>query len=46
MLMHTRGTLIMTPQSAMVLAGKQALDYSGAVSARLPTRMRYSKRHV
>ncbi|HET7051407.1 MAG TPA: carboxyl transferase domain-containing protein [Solirubrobacteraceae bacterium] len=33
MLMHTRGALIMTPQSAMVLAGKQSLDYSGAVSA-------------
>ena len=33
MLMHTRGALIMTPQSAMVLAGKQTLDYSGGVSA-------------
>ncbi|MBV8999505.1 MAG: hypothetical protein JO304_10615, partial [Solirubrobacterales bacterium] len=33
MLMHTRGALIMTPQSAMVLAGKEALDYSGGVSA-------------
>ncbi len=33
MLMHTRGTLIMTPQSTMVLAGKEALDYSGGVSA-------------
>jgi acetyl-CoA carboxylase carboxyltransferase component len=33
MLMHTRGALIMTPDSAMVLAGKQALDYSGGVSA-------------
>lgn len=33
MLMHTRGILIMTPQSAMVLTGKQALDYSGSVSA-------------
>ena len=33
MLMHTRGVLIMTPQSAMVLTGKQALDYSGGVSA-------------
>jgi acetyl/propionyl-CoA carboxylase alpha subunit/acetyl-CoA carboxylase carboxyltransferase component len=33
MLMHTRGALIMTPESAMVLAGKQALDYSGGVSA-------------
>ena len=33
MLMHTRGTLIMTPDSAMVLTGKQALDYSGGVSA-------------
>jgi len=31
--MHTRGTLIMTPESAMVLTGKQALDYSGGVSA-------------
>lgn len=33
MLMHTRGILIMVGDSAMVLTGKQALDYSGAVSA-------------
>ena len=33
MLLHTRGILIMTPDSAMVLTGKQALDYSGGVSA-------------
>jgi acetyl-CoA carboxylase carboxyltransferase component len=33
MLMHTRGILIMTPDSSMVLTGKQALDYSGGVSA-------------
>ncbi|WP_168582916.1 carboxyl transferase domain-containing protein [Gephyromycinifex aptenodytis] len=33
MLMHTKGVLIMTPASAMVLTGKQALDFSGAVSA-------------
>jgi acetyl/propionyl-CoA carboxylase alpha subunit/acetyl-CoA carboxylase carboxyltransferase component len=33
MLMHTKGILVMTPASAMVLTGKQALDYSGAVSA-------------
>jgi len=33
MLMHTRGILVMTPDSAMVLTGKQALEYSGAVSA-------------
>ncbi len=33
MLMHTRGILVMTPSSAMVLTGKQALDFSGAVSA-------------
>ncbi len=33
MLMHTKGILIMTPSSAMVLTGKQALDFSGAVSA-------------
>ena len=33
MLMHTKGILIMTPDSAMVLTGKQALDYSGGVSA-------------
>jgi acetyl/propionyl-CoA carboxylase alpha subunit/acetyl-CoA carboxylase carboxyltransferase component len=33
MLMHTRGVLIMTPQSAMVLTGKQSLDFSGGVSA-------------
>lgn len=33
MLMHTSGILVMTPQSAMVLTGKQSLDYSGGVSA-------------
>jgi acetyl/propionyl-CoA carboxylase alpha subunit/acetyl-CoA carboxylase carboxyltransferase component len=33
MLMHTRGVLIMLPDSAMVLTGKQALDFSGGVSA-------------
>ncbi|HEX6557477.1 MAG TPA: carboxyl transferase domain-containing protein [Ktedonobacteraceae bacterium] len=33
MLMHTRGILIMTPNGAMVLTGKQSLDYSGGVSA-------------
>jgi acetyl/propionyl-CoA carboxylase alpha subunit/acetyl-CoA carboxylase carboxyltransferase component len=33
MLMHTRGILIMTPSSAMVLTGKKSLDYSGGVSA-------------
>jgi acetyl-CoA carboxylase carboxyltransferase component len=33
MLMHTRGILIMLPESAMVLTGKQALDFSGGVSA-------------
>ncbi len=33
MLMHTRGILIMTPHGAMVLTGKQSLDYSGGVSA-------------
>ena len=33
MLMHTRGILIMTPTSAMVLTGKKSLDYSGGVSA-------------
>jgi acetyl/propionyl-CoA carboxylase alpha subunit/acetyl-CoA carboxylase carboxyltransferase component len=33
MLMHTRGILVMTPDGAMVLTGKQALDYSGGVSA-------------
>jgi acetyl-CoA carboxylase carboxyltransferase component len=33
MLMHTKGILIMTPESAMVLTGKQSLDYSGGVSA-------------
>ena len=33
MLMHTRGILVMTPESAMVLTGKEALDYSGGVSA-------------
>jgi len=33
MLMHTRGILVMTPVSAMVLTGKNSLDYSGGVSA-------------
>jgi acetyl-CoA carboxylase carboxyltransferase component len=33
MLMHTRGILVMTPDSAMVLTGKHALDFSGGVSA-------------
>ncbi len=33
MLMHTRGILVMTPEASMVLTGKQALDYSGGVSA-------------
>ncbi|MCX6551230.1 MAG: carbamoyl-phosphate synthase subunit L, partial [Acidobacteria bacterium] len=33
MLMHTRGILVMTPEGAMVLTGKMALDYSGSVSA-------------
>ncbi|MFD4369696.1 carboxyl transferase domain-containing protein [Rhodococcus sp. NPDC058521] len=33
MLTHTKGILVMTPDSAMVLTGKQSLDYSGGVSA-------------
>jgi acetyl-CoA carboxylase carboxyltransferase component len=33
MIMHTRGILVMVPESAMVLTGKQALDFSGGVSA-------------
>ena len=33
MLMHTKGILVMTPDSAMVLTGKMSLDYSGGVSA-------------
>jgi acetyl-CoA carboxylase carboxyltransferase component len=33
MLMHTRGILVMTPDAAMVLTGKRALDFSGGVSA-------------
>ncbi|MEV4832447.1 carboxyl transferase domain-containing protein [Micromonospora sp. NPDC049257] len=33
MLMHTRGILVMTPEAAMVLTGKQSLDFSGGVSA-------------
>ncbi|MBB3038401.1 carboxyl transferase domain-containing protein [Hoyosella altamirensis] len=33
MLMHTKGILVMTPDSAMVLTGKNSLDYSGGVSA-------------
>ena len=33
MLMHTRGILVMATGSSMVLTGKQALEYSGSVSA-------------
>ncbi len=33
MLMHNKGILVMTPDSAMVLTGKMSLDYSGGVSA-------------
>eukprot|EP00899_Mesostigma_viride_P021062 jgi/Mesvir1/28958/Mv17735-RA.1 len=33
MLMHTKGILIMTPNSSMVLTGKRALEFSGGVSA-------------
>jgi acetyl/propionyl-CoA carboxylase alpha subunit/acetyl-CoA carboxylase carboxyltransferase component len=33
MLMHTKGILVMTPDSTMVLTGKHALDFSGGVSA-------------
>jgi acetyl/propionyl-CoA carboxylase alpha subunit/acetyl-CoA carboxylase carboxyltransferase component len=33
MLMHTKGILVMTPDSAMVLTGKKSLDFSGGVSA-------------
>ncbi|MFI9504855.1 carboxyl transferase domain-containing protein [Nocardia sp. NPDC052566] len=33
MLMHTKGILVMTPDSTMVLTGKRALDFSGGVSA-------------
>src|SRR5690606_18796289 len=33
MLMHTKGILVMSPEGAMVLTGKEALDYSGGVSA-------------
>ncbi|MGI8878951.1 MAG: carboxyl transferase domain-containing protein [Jatrophihabitans sp.] len=33
MLMHTKGVLVMTPESAMVLTGKQTLDFAGGVSA-------------
>lgn len=33
MLMHTKGILVMTPEAAMVLTGKTALDFSGGVSA-------------
>ncbi len=33
MLMHTKGILIMTPDGAMVLTGKQSLEYSGGVAA-------------
>ncbi len=34
MLMHTRGILVMTPASALVLTGKQALDFSGVCRPR------------
>ena len=33
MLMHCRGTLIMTPRGYMVLTGKRALEVSGSVAA-------------
>jgi acetyl-CoA carboxylase carboxyltransferase component len=33
MLMHTKGILVMVPGASMVLTGKQALEYSGSVSA-------------
>ncbi|NIZ18752.1 carboxyl transferase domain-containing protein [Entomospira culicis] len=33
MLMHTRGLLIMTDMGSMLLTGKRALDFAGAVSA-------------
>jgi acetyl/propionyl-CoA carboxylase alpha subunit/acetyl-CoA carboxylase carboxyltransferase component len=33
MLMHCKGTLIMTPNASMVLTGRAALEASGAVSA-------------
>lgn len=33
MMMHTKGILVMTPDSSMVLTGKNALDFSGGVSA-------------
>ena len=33
MLMHTKGILIMLPESTMVLTGKTSLDFSGGVSA-------------
>src|SRR5260370_36307463 len=33
MLMQCKGILVMTPDSAMVLTGKQSLDFSGGVSA-------------
>jgi acetyl/propionyl-CoA carboxylase alpha subunit/acetyl-CoA carboxylase carboxyltransferase component len=33
MLMHTRGILIMLPESTMVLTGKTSLDFSGGISA-------------
>ena len=33
MLMHTKGILVMMPDSTMVLTGNQALEYSGGVSA-------------
>lgn len=33
MLMHTRGILVMTPGSSMVLTGRRALEFSGSVGA-------------
>ncbi len=33
MLMHTKGILVMTPDAAMVLTGKRALEISGSIAA-------------
>ena len=33
MLLHCKGTLIMTPRGSMLLTGKRALEFAGSVSA-------------
>src|SRR3546814_11619798 len=37
MLLHTKGILMMTPESTMVLTGKTPIDFRGGVSAEVTT---------